>query len=222
MCPWVGVSVLSKNHSIFLIDGWIGAKFSGPTLLIASIFWAGYLPSRGFGAEGSCCTFSESEQQGKQNVGSRIWDLAHGRRKRGRKMGLAGVWTKFWNFNILSHGSHGPPGSWEGWKSKVKIGTPTKSNSKNILFYSIFRFDAPLRPVKILNKGLQILSFTKWRARNFLRFVEYMQKKIPYGTGVIRFCLSVCPSVTSKKCHNFWPVGQIGAKFSGPHLTPCQ
>ena len=39
-------------------------------------------------------------------------------------------------------------------------------------------------------------SFTKWRGRNFVGFVEfpsfpltYMQKKkIPYGTGVIRFC----------------------------------
>ena len=41
-------------------------------------------------------------------------------------------------------GPTGTPGPWEGRKSKVKIGyffgrdPPTKSNSKNILFYSFF------------------------------------------------------------------------------------
>ena len=62
----------------------------------------------------------------------------------------------FWS--DAPRGPTGPLGSWEGWKSKVKIWVffIDKSNSKNILFYSTFRFDAAPRcygPVKVLKNG---------------------------------------------------------------------
>ena len=72
------------------------------------------------------------------------------------------------------------------------------------------------------------LSFTKWRGRNFVGFVEFPSFRLTYmkkkkfcsSTEVICFCLSVRVSVrvsvTLKKCHNFWTVGRTGAKFSGP------
>ena len=72
------------------------------------------------------------------------------------------------------------------------------------------------------------LSFTKWRGRNFEGFVEfpsfpvtYMQKdkkqNLPMAVRWFIFvCVSVRPCVPLKKCCNFWLIGRIGAKFSGP------
>ena len=98
----VCVSVPSKKCCNFWTVGRIGAKFSGPTNLLASNFWVGDLDpaalgvrpvsaksisSGGLGAGGSC-----------KMLGAEFWNSAHGPRKRGQKAGLAWGPTKIWEF----------------------------------------------------------------------------------------------------------------------------
>ena len=70
------------------------------------------------------------------------------------------------------------------------------------------------------------LSFTKWRGRNFVGFVEfpsfpltYMQKKLCCGSEVIRSCLGVCASVClslQKSAITFDSLEWPARTFQGP------
>ena len=113
----VCVSVPSKKCCNFWTVGRIGAKFSGPTNLLASNFWVGDLDpaalgvrpvsaksisSRGLGAGGSC-----------KMLGAEFWNSAHGPRKRGQKAGLAWGPTKIWEFwHFFIKGTPAKIGHW--------------------------------------------------------------------------------------------------------------
>ena len=66
----------------------------------------------GYWSRGSCHTFLESRQWGKQNVGERNFDFwPTARKKWGRKAGLDRGRPKFSNFNIFHNWDHLNPGA---------------------------------------------------------------------------------------------------------------
>ena len=162
------------------LEVWPGPR-KGPFLLNI------YPPRVSGQGEGASHTFSETGGQGNKMSGAEFWFLAHGLRKRGRKVelfrgGLVGRWPKFRNFNIFHkrdpyfvyatfwfaalQGPQGYPSGPGGWKSKVKIcvyfkeGTPPKIKSMNFLFNLARRHYGLVKSLK--NRQGKLLLFWPW------------------------------------------------------------